>query len=180
MPNPEIGGVEVYASLAETDAYMENAFHADAWRASTDELKERAIVTATRIFNRQRWLGEKTDPAQELAWPRTGTGLAGVSDTVIPQDIIYGMMELALALVDGSEVQTEQNTSQKIASLSAGSVSISFFRGAEGAVLRWPLIIWELIRDYLEGSASGIGGIIVSGVDGESVTRNDFGFTGPS
>lgn len=182
MANPEIGDYEVYADLAMADAYMEFAFHGDTWRALTgttgDDSKERALVTATRLLNRQLWLGQLAVAGQELAWPRINTGVEGVTDTVIPPDIVTAAIEIALALVDGSEVQNEQNTGQKIQSLQAGSVGITFFRGAEGVALRFPLIVWELIKKYLTG-ASAIAGIIVSGTDGESVTRHDFGLSGP-
>lgn len=180
MPTPTIGTNEVYASVSTADAYAEFASHAGVWNTSDDDIKEPALVTATRMLNRQRWKGEKTDPTQELAWPRTSTGIDGVTDTVIPQPVIDGAIELAIALANGSDVQESQNQSQKIASLAAGSVSIAYFRGAEGTPNRWPQIIWELLRDYLEGgSLDALISSLAFGTDGESITRNGFGLTGP-
>ena len=44
---------------------------------------------------------------QVLQWPRTGTGVDGVDDTMVPTDFVNGSIELALSLVDGSTVQTD-------------------------------------------------------------------------
>lgn len=170
-----------YASVEQADAYLAAAIHATNWWTATDDTKARALVSASRMLDRQDWLGDKTDPDQVLAWPRSNTGVDGVEDDVIPEPIVSAAIELALALVDGATVQTDANTSQKIQSISAGSVSISYFRGAEGVARRFPLIIHELVRDYLSGSAGlAIGtGSIAFGVDGESSLENDYGLTGP-
>lgn len=165
----------VYADVADADLYLSAALHAANWRAATDETKAMALVTATRILDRQRWKGDKTDDDQPLSWPRKSTGLAGVEDDVIPQAIIDASIEIASALVDGTDIQNEQNTSQKIQSLRAGSVALTFFRGAEGTANRFPLIVQELLSLYLIGGSGSFGGVITSGTDGESVTRNDFG-----
>lgn len=175
MPLPTVGDFTVYAGTDEADAYAEGALQADPWRAADDDTKGRALVTATRIFDRQRWKGDKTVANQDLAWPRSNTGIDTVDPAVIPEDITNGSIELAFALVDGSTVQYDQNTSQKIQSMQAGSVSLSFFRGADGIPIRWPLPVQELIRDYLAGGMLTLAGPISSGVDGKSVTRQDFG-----
>jgi hypothetical protein len=184
MPTVDIEGntYEVYADVDEADAYLEAAMHADAWRAEEDEdVKARALVSATRTLERQRWKGDKleTSPEQTLSWPRTNTGIDGVSDTEVPDNIINASIEMANALVGGYDLQSEQNTSQKIQSLQAGSVSLSYFRGAEGDVLRFPLIITELLSGYLAGSDTIVGGGVADGTDGVSVTENDFGMSGP-
>lgn len=168
-----------YATVETADDYLDAAFHADAWRALTDsDKKAMALVTATRTLDRQRWKGEKTDEDQPLAWPRTGTGVEGVEDDVIPQNIIDACIEMALALVQGSDFQDVQNTSQKIQTMKAGSVSLTFFRGADGTPVRFPQIIQELLRDYLEGLSSSLG-TSSSGTDGKTISNNDYGYSNP-
>lgn len=170
-------GTETYTVYADEDdvsAYLSASLQATAWRAASAEEQGMARVTVTRLLNRLRWKGTKTDPDQELAWPRTGTGIEGVEDNVIPLNILYAAYELESEMLAGSTVLVDQNTSQKIASLSAGSVSISYFRGAEGVALRFSLIVEELLWGYLEGS-SGLNRPTVTGTDGCSVTNNDFG-----
>jgi len=170
---------DVYATIEDADAYLGAAYHADSWRALTDDdVKGMLLVTATRTLGRQTWLGSKTVSTQPLAWPRSETGVTGVTDTVVPEDIINASIELALAILDGSTVQDDQNTAQKIQTLKAGSVGLTYFREAEGKPLRFPLIVWELVKKYL-GSAIMIVGASSSGTDGVSVTDTDFGRSGP-
>lgn len=179
MPEVVIGSISypVYADVEAANNYFAAASHAAAWVAATVDQKGQALVTSTRTLDRQRWLGDKTDPDQDLAWPRTNTGVDGVEDDEVPANIITASMEMALSILNGEGVQTDQNVSQKIQSLKAGSVSITYFRGAEGQPLRFPLIVHELIRDYLAATGRlGLSGI-ATGVDGASVTNEDFGYT---
>lgn len=168
----------VYADIPEADLYLDALATATNWRAADDDTKAMYLVTATRVLDRQRWKGTKTAADQDLAWPRTGTGVTGVVDDEIPDNIITASIEMANMLADGSELQTDQSIAQKIQQLSAGSVSLTFFRGAEGAALRFPLPIMELIRDYLASTRPVLGGGFFGGTDGESVTGEDFGLNG--
>jgi len=149
----------VYASEDTAEAYAAVAMHAVAWPTATEDDKVRALITSARILDRQRWKPEYDTYAERLA----------------VTNIVNASIELAIGLLDGAEVQSEQNTSQKIASMSAGPVSISYFPGAWGAQLRFPLIVHELLRDYLLGQlGTTIGRPRVYGVCGESVTRRSF------
>lgn len=142
-----------YASVDEADAYLKAASHAANWEAATLLQKQQALVTATRLFDRQSWLPTYNTFALRLA----------------VASIVEATIELALALIDGETVQSASTTGSDIASMSAGSVSISFRRMASGQVAtRFPLIVQELLRAYLEGA--GVGSYVsVSGVDAESI-----------
>jgi hypothetical protein len=178
MATVEIDGndYDAYADQEEADLYLAASLSADSWRAAEDDVKGMALVTATRLLDRQSWVGEKNVSNQTLAWPRKDTGVEGVADAVIPQDIINGTIELASALIDGSEAQTAQTTAQTIQSLRAGSVSISYFRGAEGVALRFPLPVQEYLGKYLTGKGSQLVGAISSGTDGCTVTGDRLGY----
>jgi Putative DnaT-like ssDNA binding protein len=165
-----------YATEPEADVYLNASVSVATWSDLSDDDKGRNLVAATRTLDRQRWKGEKTDPDQELAWPRTDTGVDGVEDDVIPQPIIDASIELALAIAGGSDVQDAQNQAQKIQQLKAGSVALTFFRGADGVPLRFPLIVQELVGDYLAGSGADLAGS-ASGVTGVSISDDDYGFT---
>lgn len=169
-----------YADEDDADEYLLASFHASNWTSATELQKQMALVTATRLLDRQDWLGDKTSSSQTLEWPRTNTGVTGVTNTVIPEDIVNACIELALSLVDGSEVQSEQNIAQKIQSLRAGSVGITYFRGAEGSPLRFPLIVHELVGKYLAGATRSLTGL-ASGVDSGDgdATNLDFGVNSP-
>jgi hypothetical protein len=174
---------EVYAGVDTADAYLNAAIHGQSWFALEDNVKGQALVTATRTLDRQVWKGEvaESSPLQALDWPRINTGVPGVVDNEIPEDIIAAAIELALSLSQGSGVQTEGNTSQKIQSLKAGSVAITYFGGvAVTSTTRFPQIIDELVQPYLlAGGAAGVNTVSAGGVafgtDGESMTHQDFG-----
>lgn len=169
--------VSVYADVGEADAYLEGAFHASNWLTATTLQKQQALITATRLLDRQRWKGSKEDEAQDLEWPRTGTGVSWVEDDTIPEKVEQAGIELALALIDGSTVQGDANTAQKIQSLKAGSVALTYFRGAEGEPKRFPQIVHELLVDLLQNyNLTSLTGV-ATGTDGETVTGSDFGYS---
>jgi len=161
---------EVYEDIAFLDAYINASPSFESWENLDTEAKTRFAITATRIFDRQNWIGAKTDSAQDLAWPRTG--IADVEDDVIPTDVLNAYAEICLFQALGTDVQTQQSVAQTVRRLAAGSVSLEFFRGAEGAALRFPLPIWELIGKYLGGGATFTNES--TGTDGCSAFDKDF------
>lgn len=176
----------VYADIDTADTYMTAALHGASWRAATIATKGMSLVTSTRVFDRQIWKGEKLDPDQPLQFPRTNMGIDGLDDSagVTPDAITAGSIELALALIDGSEAQDNQTTAERIRSLTAGSVSISNFRGTDsflgsGGGTRFPLIVQELVGPYLEGGSSNstIGRARAFGVDNCTRFPGRYGFT---
>lgn len=187
MATVTIGTVDytTYADVVEADEYAAAAIHATAWRAADETTKEMALVTSTRLLDRQAWVGEKTDADQELEWPRSNTGVEGIEDDVVPQQVVDASIEIAIALVDGSQMQTQQSTANNIQSLRAGSVGITYFQGAEGSPLRFPLIVDELLRGLLvgsggSGSGAGLSGAISTSVTcRKSVTYQSFGLLEP-
>jgi hypothetical protein len=171
--------IEVYADLEEANHYLAGNIASTNWFAASDNARKQALVTATRIFNRECWLGELlATSGQGLVFPRTSTGIDG-ADGVIPEDIFFGAIELAMALIDGNTVQTNaQPGQQAIESLKAGSVQITYFRGAQAfqnEFGRYPLPVQELVGRYLCGSVTAVAGSTF-GTDGVSVTSDDFGF----
>lgn len=171
---------EVYADIPTADAYLEGQITADTWRASDETTKARALVSATRLIDRQVWQGEKTDSYQESAFPRTGlTDADGVEvdSTTVPQQVVDATCELASAMVDGSNVQDSsqpgENTTQ---SLRAGSVAISYFRSIQGLGQRFPQIIWELLGLWLAGSQGGTLGCVSHGTGGKDQFKRGYDF----
>lgn len=150
-----------YASLAEADQYLAAASHASVWSGKTDDEKGQFLATATRVMDRQRWSAAYDTQAER-------------EDV---QDIRDACVELALALADGSELQSEQNTAQKLQTITAGSVSLTYFRGAEGRAQRFPLAAQELLRPYLAGAGLSAG-MKATGTGGTSSTEDDFGHSG--
>lgn len=167
----------VYADQGEADDYLSAAIQGETWGTQTADQKARALVTATRLLDRQSWSGSKTSDDQEHEWPRSGTGVEGAVDDELPQDIVNATIELAQLLVDGSEVQNDPNQVNKLSSLSAGSVSLTFYHGADQRGQRFPQIVQELVAKYLGGSGAGGLSNIATGTCGQSVTNDYPGFT---
>lgn len=172
---------DTYVDLDAANTYLKGQISAASWLAETDEdQKARAIVSATRFIDRQRWQGTKTDSAQAHAFPRQGLTYADSGDAVasdsVPQEVLDATCELASALLDGSEVQTNtQPNSNLTQSLKAGSVAISYFRGDDQAG-RFPQIIQELLGFWLAGSIVAASSI-ATGTDRESRFENEDRFT---
>ncbi len=169
---------EAYTDLAYADAYLNADINAAVWAALDDNAKGRDIIAATRVLDRQNWLGSKTDEGQELAWPRAGTGISGVEDDVIPDDIINACCELAMAQAMGIDIGNYTTTQSQERRIKAGSVEVENFKATGLAAIGYPLPKgpWLLIRQYIVGT--GTAAFARSrGTCGESVTIPGFGFT---
>ena len=124
-----------YVKVAESDTYHTTHGHAD-WEALGDSVKETSLVQATQFIDsvaRGKWKGVKTDPTQELAWPRTGaTDEDGrdIEDSVVPVLLKNAVCEAALRISQGDDLM--EDTAPAVASESvAGAVSISYFEGTD-------------------------------------------------
>lgn len=144
---------ETYQTVPEVDAFLQaDAARAPKWAALTADGKARCVVTATRRFNRLEWVGQKTDPEDELAWPRTGTGVEGVVDDDIPQAVLDAHATFAGDLAGDVTVADKPNTGSNVRSVKAGSAQVEFFTPTTGSVL--PPTILDLIGDLLAGSVT--------------------------
>ena len=160
-------GTNAYISADEADTYLNGSLTADSWLTLDEEVKERAIISATRMLDRQRWMGEKTDPAQLLQFPRTGLtdsyGTA-VASEVVPQAIKDATAELALSLALDPSVQDQAGTQKGIKRVKAGSAEVEFFFSSVNK--RFSTVVSELVSAFLGTGYSrvGIGGF-ASGTD---------------
>ena len=68
------GSANSYCSRAVADLYHENRLHADTWTDADAEIKDQALLMATRVLDQQFvWAGVRTSPgSQRLEWPRDG------------------------------------------------------------------------------------------------------------
>jgi hypothetical protein len=170
MPSVLINSVTypVYADVDDADIYFGGSVSFSDWDALTDDEKARGLVSSTRLIDRQKWLGEKTDPLQELAFPRSGlTDCDGtaIDEDTIPDAVIDASMLLALDLATGSTVTTSATTEDLTKRLKAGSVEIEKFRADQTTVTRFPLPIMELLGCFMSGSIT-VAGSLDYGTDG--------------
>lgn len=203
-----LGGVtyEIYGTRQGADAYFAAATNGPAWSAAAGNTRDRALVTAQRVFERTGWQGDPTEPivtlpqpptpqpvgTQPLAWPRTGLedreGVA-VDPNTIPEDVISGSYEYALELVNTPTVQSDIPGSNvkvdKVTNRVEGAVTQSlekqFFLPTIGRVPPLPQIVFDYVGLWLDGAGGGVFAF-ASGTDVESEftpEKRDFGFTRP-
>lgn len=150
-------GTNTYITRANAILYFEGALHGSAFSSASTTVQDQALVTATRMLDRQNWQGTKTSDAQALAWPRTGVsdreGVA-IGSSTVPADIINAQCELALALINNQSVQDSSSNSLNTKRLKAGSAEIEYFRPTRAG--RFPTIVQELIGYLLASSAGSL------------------------
>jgi len=119
-----------YLTVAEADAYFSTRLRVDPWIESPDDLKCRALVSATAILDDWvEWDGAPGALTQRLAWPRWGLlTVAGdaIEPTVIPEALKAATCELALLLLSEDVLATPDAQKAGLTALTAGPVSLTF------------------------------------------------------
>lgn len=152
VATPGASNANAYCTLAEANTYHEAHPYASAW-AGTDDQKNRAIATATRLLDEHVEWNEDSVAAtstQSLAWPRTGmldpNGYA-IGSGVIPQKLKDATAEFARWLLASNRMSDSDVETQGISALKAGAVELQFFRGAGGAKVL-PDAVWYMVRQW--------------------------------
>lgn len=175
MTSSLVVGTNTYVSQSAADTYLGDTVRAANWATTSPEAKAQALISATKILDRQLWQGTKTSGAQALQWPRTGVtdkyGSA-VDPSVVHQQVKDAECELAFDLSQDSSLEESGGQGTNTKRLAAGSASIEYFRptggvNGEGSA-RFPANIMELIREFLAGSVAGLSGSYSSGTGVES------------
>lgn len=183
MPTVTITGndYDVYSDVATADEYLAADFTATQWRAETDaEQKARAKVTAYRTLNQLSWRGDKTDPDQGPAFPRTGMGLSDIDDDEIPQEILDAENLLAKYVHNGTVSTSASTTASGVKRQKAGSVEIEYFNPLMVSdPTLFPEDVMDLIRRFLGGDRL-VGGSIAYGTCTPSGFNPDYSVSGPA
>lgn len=164
---PPAVGANSYATITEANDYLDNSVRAGAWEFLGDDEKSRALITATRLIDKQCLVGDQTDPDQPLHFPATGVlDHEGneVPDDEVPLGITNAMIELAYELTQNPALESSSNTGSNTKRLKAGSVEIEKFRpgdvlGTKG-IKRFPAVVQEYLAPFLTkgaGSAQAFG-----------------------
>lgn len=116
-----------YNTVAEADAYFDDRLNSSVWDSSSSSLKTKALETAARHIDQLNFRGSKLVSSQVRAFPRDyispdftdedsieDLGEEEVLDTGIPDDVKYAECEIAIALLDGIDIEQEANTSNII------------------------------------------------------------------
>jgi len=147
-----------YATVAEADAYHDTHLYASAWTAASANTKAVALIQATRTLDAlYEWAEWRTYETQALAWPRSGLLDAGamqyLDEDEIPSQLKNATAEFARQLLEANRTADNPVEAQGIASLSAGSVSLTFRDSVVPKVVP-DAVSWMLPRWW--GSVRGV------------------------
>jgi len=164
MADAAVIGTNAYQDITAADAYMVNSVRGAAkWAALSDDEKNAALITSTRIFDKQWWQGTKTQeaPTQLLDFPRTGMiDRHGnpIDDSTVPDDINYGSIEFAYDLSQDPSLEESGGQGSNVKKVEAGSAKVTFFKATGGVngvgSQRFSPDVQEYISQYLDGAAN--------------------------
>lgn len=90
----------LYMTVLEGDTYFQTRLNSTPWTSASTADKTAALTMATEAIDRLNYLGSKTDSSQVNQFPRD-------ADTAVPDDIKKASAEIALALLDGFDIELE-------------------------------------------------------------------------
>jgi len=138
-------GTNSYIDIAGANEYFAGRLHAETWEQADDETKEKALKQAARAIDRQPLRGRKTNPEQELAFPRH-------PDTEIPKEVQEACCEEALAILESGNSQRRKLQQEGVQSFTLGNMSESYAAGAGKGLLSQEAK--ELLRPWLLGAVN--------------------------
>ena len=134
-----------YCTIEYADEYFKNRLHAESWSGADSETKEKALKQATRAIDWQLLIGRKTNPEQELAFPR-------YPDTEVPEAVKEACCEEALAMLERGNSQRRRLQQEGVQSFTLGNMSESYAAGAGKGLLSQEAK--ELLRPWLLGAVN--------------------------
>ena len=132
----------MYCTIEYANEYFAGRLHAESWGETSDADKEKALRQATKEIDRQLLRGRKTNPEQELAFPRH-------PDTEIPAAVKEACCEEALAILERGNSQRRRLQQEGVQSFSLGNMSETYVVGAGKGLLSQEAK--ELLRPWLLG-----------------------------
>jgi hypothetical protein len=152
---------DVYVTPAQVDTYANGSLTASAWEDLTADDKSRVVVSVTRWIDSQCWQGEKLDPLQPLAWPRTVGDIATIEQAAIMLSVLLAANPSLMDEMTGATVAADGGTKR----LKAGSVEIEYFRKlnfgfySTGSLQPFPRNVMGLLSAYLCGNGNSAWGL---------------------
>lgn len=119
-------GTDVYADLAEADAYFA-ARNVASWADASVVARETALLKATVYLDgRYRWIGALADGSQPLAWPRSAAVDAeGRSHAGIPSALKHACAELAWIALS-QDLAPQADRGGRVLSERVGSIEVRY------------------------------------------------------
>jgi hypothetical protein len=144
-----------YLTVAEADAYHAARLHNTAWTTADEATKESALQWATRVLDRESWVGCRTNESQGLRWPRTE--VYDQDDYWVPQDQIPKFLkdataELAFLLLTSD--RTADAGTEGLKDIKVGPIEIAIDLSTK--VKTMSPEVWDMISFYCESGASSL------------------------
>jgi len=136
---------ESYCTIEYANEYFKNRLHAESWGETSEADKEKALKQATRAIDRQLLIGRKTNPEQELAFPR-------YPDTEVPEAVKEACCEEALAILERGNSQRRKLQQEGVQSFTLGNMSETYAPGGGRGLLSQEAK--ELLRPWLLGGVN--------------------------
>jgi hypothetical protein len=138
-------GENSYIDIDGANEYFAGRLHAESWGQADDSTKEKALRQATKIIDRQRLNGRKTNPSQPLAFPR-------YPDAEIPKEVQEACCEEALAILESGNSQRRKLQQEGVQSFTLGNMSETYVAGAGKGLLSQEAK--ELLQQWLIGAVN--------------------------
>lgn len=140
-----IKGENSYVSLDEANEWFSGYLYNEAWLASDDEKKERALITSTKILDSYSYKGEPVDPNQKLQMPRNYEYVNAYGLTCklnpIPQRYIECLYKLVIHLLNNDDILIDTGW---VETLKVASIELQKIHRAEGI----PSSILEYLSEF--------------------------------
>lgn len=134
-----VGGADSnsYVTLAAAEAYFLGRLSDSAWDEADEATRESALIMATARLDAETFVGSPVTTTQRLQWPRYSAydrnGNQYVT-TAIPGLIQDATCELALALLDDSDLLGAGSGLSEFANLRLGSLDVTPRAGPSGVL----------------------------------------------
>lgn len=156
----------VYADVDAIDAVADLRVGGAAWLALDATQKEQVASAVTQTFDSLDFLGEMTDPDQNLEWPRTGTDY---SSDAWPSRLVNAAIEYAILLAPSVAAGTDplnpvDTSSGVIKREKVGPLETEYFESSATAssdaftLDAFPPIVQRLLAPLLQAATSSAWG----------------------
>jgi len=136
--------INSYGSLLEAIDYFSSKLNVDSWLNASWLEKAKSLQMATDILERLNWAGEVTTDEQGFQFPR-------YDDNSIPNIIKNASFEIAFSILDGVDIEKEQETlrisNETYADVKTSYNSLTVEHIQSGVPSKKA---WDMIRPYLQ------------------------------
>ena len=133
-----------YSSSLEAEEYLSDRMNTSSWDSSNPLEKVQSLIEATKIIERLNFAGEKADADQTYQFPR-------YDDDAVPQDIKAACIEVAYVILDGVDIEKEQDLLQ-VASEAYADVKTAYNNLPKSHIQSGvpSRRAWDMLKPYLQ------------------------------